>query len=280
MRAAAVGAILSFAHPAPLAAQSSGFPERPLAASVVAGGDAGTSSNHLDAVFLNPARAAVGKGIAMGYVTHPETGLRGYSLSGAFHAVLPVALSVWRYEVADLFDEELLVSDPSLASLGVFATGVDLAIAARIGAVLVGAGSSVEFQRNLTVDRQRLSSRLGVGLDLASWMAGASWTTLPGEPSDGVGRVMLLAKPLRTPWILETGFEATWSSADGRWGLSTSVLAGHPALKMIFGWRWHDMQPAAGMLLSVDRVSLGVAREFGGRTTVGGLTALTVAMRW
>ena len=40
------------------------------------------------------------------------------------------------------------------------------------------------------------------------------------------------------------------------------------------------MQPAAGMMLSVDRFRVTVAREFGGAEALGGLTVVTLAMAW
>jgi hypothetical protein len=266
-----------------LGAQSAGFPPRALPAGTIAAGDAATAPNGLDAIFLNAARVVTASGFAATYLAHDETGLRGYALSAGFELGVPVALSVWKYEVAGLFDDDLLAADPGLASLGVFTTGLDLVTGARIGLLDVGIGSSLEFQHTLAVEHRRASARVGVATDRRGWMAGLAFGTLPeGSLLSGpaVGRGTLVVKPLRATILVEVGLEATWTSTGNRSTFTNSALVGTGALRLLAGWRWADRQPTAGILLNVERFSLGVAREFGGRETIGGLTVLTFAHAW
>jgi hypothetical protein len=269
----------------PLSAQTSGFPTRPLSAVTTAVGDAGTSPFGLDAVFMNPARAAAASGFLATYVTHEQTGLRGYAVSAGFVALVPLTVSVWKYDVGSLFDDELLAADPSLASLGVFTTGMDLAAATSAGSFRVGVGTSVEFQHNLTMESQRFAARLGVLWDEPFGMVALSWAGEPGASpvsglSSGIARGTVVVRPLRGPVSAEAGLEATWSPSDAGVEISTSALIGPAPLRIIAGWRWSAMQPAAGMILRVDKFAIAVAREFSGEDALGGLTVLTFSMAW
>ena len=286
MRPTLWGAIVLIAPLAlPLSAQSGGFPLRPLSAATTAAGDAGTSPFGLDAVFFNPARAASASGFQATYATHEATGLRGYALSAGFVALVPLAVSVWRYDVGDLFDEELLAADPSLASLGVFTTGIDLAAAGSIGPFRVGAGASAEFEHNLTLDRQRFAARVGVLWDHPAAMVALAWTGQAGaspvsELGSGAARGTVVVRPFRGAVAAEAGMEATWRPSHRAVEISTNAVVGPAPLRVIVGWRWSAMQPAAGMILSVDRFTVAVAREFAGTDVLGGLTVVTFAMAW
>lgn len=267
------------------AGQDGGFPSYPLTAGTVAAGDAGTSLHALDGVFLNPARSTAAVGFAATYLTHPETGLRGYALSAGFRMVLPAVLSVWKYEVADLFDEALLRTDPSLASVGIYTTGLDVALAIPIGPVAIGAGTTAEFQRQLTVDHQRFGTRLGVAIERPLGLLGLSWAASPGStPLSGVGtgtaRATGLLRAVRPRVAVQLGAEATWTPSRGDGTLVTGAAVGPPPLRLMAAWRWTDQQLAVGMLVAVERFSLTIGREFGSETVLGGLTALTFGMEW
>jgi hypothetical protein len=269
----------------PLSAQSGGFPDRPLTAGTVAAGDAGTSPNPLDAVFLNPARTVGASQLMASYLVHEETGLRGYALMAAFKAGIPVALSIWKYEAANLFDEELLAADPTLASLGVFTTGLDVAAAVPIGSLAFALGVSAEFQHTLAVDDQRFGTRVGVAVDEPIGLLGLSWTGHAGRSplSDfdaGTARATTIIRPLRGPMLVQLGLEVAWSPGDDRLAFINSVAAGPGPLKAIAGWRWNDRQATLGITLQVERLALTVGRELGSGTVIGGLTALTFSMRW
>ena len=270
---------------APLAAQSSGFPTRPLSAGPTALGDGGSSPTALDAVFLNPARVAGRSGLAATYLIQEETGLRGSSLAIGFRAGLPVAVTVWKYDVGDLFDDALLAADPSLEALGVYTTGADLAVGMPKGAWALGVGVSGEFSHTLGRNRQRFASRAGAFYDGATLTAGLSWTNgMERNPlvglRTGMARATISWRPSLGPTTLELGHGGAWLVAEGRLDFVSSVMIGPKPLQILAGWRWGNRQFTGGLLMRLSLASVAVAREFGGRDALGGLTVLTAALGW
>lgn len=266
---------------APLAGQQSGFPTRPLGAAAVALGDGGGSPTAPDAVFLNPARAVGARGLFGSYLLHESTGLRGNAIGVGVQAGLPLVLTVWKYEVADLFDDALIAIDPSLAAFGAYVTGMDLTVGFRAAGLAIGAGTSAEFQRTVGRRSERVAGRVGVHRATPTTTLGLSWTNaMSSTPftggSQGAARANFGWNPVARPVGVTVGVDLYWSRADGQTDASTYALVGPASLKWLAGWRWTDQQLTSGIMLRVGTLTLAIAREFGGRDVLGGLTVLTL----
>lgn len=258
----------------------SAFPSLPLDAGLVSGGGVGTLDGRLSSAFLNPANLVRSPGVHATLVQQDLTGLRGNSVHVGMDLGASAAVAVWRYEVSDLFDDDLIELDPSLSSLSISVTGVAVGAGVRRGKIRLAALWSVQFHDNLGQREEQGDFALGVKYTSVRWSVGAAWSrgTLGSIRSRHAIRAGLELAPFtggsRAPTLAA---DVGWRSSEFETMDSWVTIPIGP-VSVLAGRRWVTGQFTGGLVLSVRAVAVHLGREFAGTNTVGNLNAITLSV--
>ncbi|HEX9729665.1 MAG TPA: hypothetical protein VGA37_14270 [Gemmatimonadales bacterium] len=261
---------------------SQSFPTTPLDAELVSGGGVGAGGSPTT-VFLNPANAVMDPAVEFSFSVQDVTGLRGKSLLVGFQAGVHGTFAFWRYDVADLFDEELIAADPGLGALTVGVTGVGAALGVPIGRWRIGAVWSVQMLDNLGGRSEEAAMAVGMKHDADTWAAGivaarTLFTFDDAGPAGNLVRAGLQVTPLRRLARAILAADLSWSRRNGLEAADTWIVVPVGVASFRFGRRWMTGQVTTGVQVAVRGITLQIAQEFAGRKSVGNLRIVSAVL--
>lgn len=159
--------------------QAGVFPAQTVSPMLVGAAGNVAATSRLGAIHLNPANAALARGVEVGMVSYPQTELEGASVVLAGGRTVGVVLGAWSFGVRNLIDPDLVAIDPSLGELRASAVGVTSGVAVRRGALGVGVLATYRAQSIVGARSDASSLSAGLRLDLHPLEIGAALIDLP-----------------------------------------------------------------------------------------------------
>ena len=259
------------------------LPANPVPPLVVASSGAAAVSGRLGGLFLNPANATGERGMEVGFVSFPSTGLQGFSVVGVGGGKLRLSVGLWSYALADVFDPELIAQDPSLRELGVSMAAASFGAAYRLRRFSVGASLAARTQNIVGTHTAAGSLSLGSRVELGALHIGASVVNVPWANSNSA------AAPTSAVWLASAAKHRIGSAtvrlelngqvplADrsaAEVGLSPSMQWG--PLEIVWGYSSRTGW-SGGASLRHERLQIGAATNFVGQDRLDHRVALSVS---
>lgn len=159
--------------------QAGAFPAHMMSPVLVAAGGNVAATSRLGVIGLNPGSGAFARGFEIDVGSFPQTELGGASVMIAAGRRLGVVVGAWSYDVKNLFDDDLIALDPSLAGLSATSVGFTSGLTFRSGGFGIGILATRRAQSIVGAQSAASALSAGVRVNLRRFEIGAALVDVP-----------------------------------------------------------------------------------------------------